>query len=89
MPPAATIDTFTRGLEKLIKKFDADKVHYLSKNYVEAQARVDFITPFFKSLGWDVENEACSVHDPRTSSRVSGRPRAASCRGKYGTVPDE
>ncbi|MFH1862771.1 MAG: N-6 DNA methylase, partial [bacterium] len=49
---------FTENLGKLIQKFEADKAHYLSKGYSEAQARVDFITPFFKALGWDVENEA-------------------------------
>jgi len=64
MPPA-TIETFSRDLERLIKKFDADKTHYLSKSYNEAQARVDFISPFFKALGWDMENEQGFPHHSR------------------------
>ena len=56
---------FSAKLEKLIAKFEADREHYLSKAYPEAQARVDFITPFFKALGWDVENEAGLPHRAR------------------------
>lgn len=37
----------------------------MSKGYSEAQARVDFITPFFKALGWDVENEEGLAHHAR------------------------
>jgi hypothetical protein len=37
----------------------------MSKNYSEAQARVDFIAPFFKALGWDVENEEGLAHHAR------------------------
>lgn len=61
----ATIETFSRDLERLIKKFDADKTHYLSKSYNEAQARVDFVSPFFKALGWDTENEEALSHHER------------------------
>lgn len=53
----ASLETFSQSLTKLIKKFEADKAHYLSKDYSEALARVDFITPFFRALGWDVESE--------------------------------
>jgi hypothetical protein len=55
--PSAS-EKFLANLGKLVVKFEADKAHYLSKDYSEAQARIDFITPFFKVLGWDVENEA-------------------------------
>ncbi|MCJ7502356.1 MAG: type I restriction enzyme HsdR N-terminal domain-containing protein, partial [Acidobacteriia bacterium] len=61
----ALVETFSQSLNKLIKKFEADKAHYLSKDYSEAQARIDFITPFFKALGWDVENEAGLAHQER------------------------
>jgi hypothetical protein len=46
---------FTERLQHLVTKFEADKGHYLSKAYSEAQARIDFITPFFKAPGWDAE----------------------------------
>lgn len=56
---------FPEKLQKLIVKFDADRAHYLSKGYGEAQARIDFISPLFKTLGWDVENEAGLAHPAR------------------------
>ncbi|MFZ3137217.1 MAG: TaqI-like C-terminal specificity domain-containing protein [Thermodesulfovibrionales bacterium] len=52
------IDSFREKLQTLIEKFEKDKSHYLSKGYPEAQARIDFINPFFKALGWDIENKA-------------------------------
>src|SRR5438128_7992685 len=58
-------EIFTESLEKLVRKFDADKLHYLSNDCSEAQARIDFITPFFKALGWDLENEAGLPHHER------------------------
>lgn len=54
----ATKDSFARNLESLVRKFDADAATYRSVGYPEAQARNHFISPFFKALGWDVDNEA-------------------------------
>jgi type I restriction-modification system DNA methylase subunit len=52
------IDSFREELQSLISKFEKDKNYYLSKGYLEAQVRLDFINPFFKALGWDIENKA-------------------------------
>ena len=52
------IDSFREKLQTLITKFEKDKTHYLSKGYPEAQVRIDFLNPFFKALGWDIENKA-------------------------------
>jgi type I restriction-modification system DNA methylase subunit len=52
------IDSFREKLQALISKFEKDKAHYLSKGYPEAQVRIDFLNPFFKALGWDIENKA-------------------------------
>jgi Eco57I restriction-modification methylase/TaqI-like C-terminal specificity domain len=77
---AVSLDSFKARLSKLITKFDGDQYHYLSKDYLEAEARIDFITPFFEALGWDVENEAGLRHDERevlvekTESEMTGRP---------------
>ena len=62
---SASIATFHSDLEKLNRKFEADRHYYSSKGYLEAQARMDLITPFFKALGWDVENEAGLLHHDR------------------------
>lgn len=53
-----TIETFREKLQILTTKFEKDKTRYLSKGYLEAQVRIDFINPFFKALGWDIENKA-------------------------------
>lgn len=84
---AAILDSFRAQLVKLIAKFDADKPHYLSKAYSEAQARIDFVTPFFKALGWDVENEAGLPHHEREvivekgEAETEGRPDYGFVRG--------
>jgi len=44
-------------ISKLIKRFDEQKDVYLSGSYNETQVRRDFIDPFFKALGWDIDNE--------------------------------
>jgi len=75
-----SLETFTGNIQSLIRKFDSDIDHYLSKAYSEAQARVDFITPFFKALGWDVENEEGLPHHAREvivekgEAETEGRP---------------
>ncbi|HEV2234640.1 MAG TPA: N-6 DNA methylase [Terriglobia bacterium] len=61
----ASRESFSQALERLIHKFEANNTHYLSKSYLEAQARVDLISPFFKALGWDMENEAGLSHHER------------------------
>ncbi len=77
---SSSIETFRSDLEKLIAKFQAEKDYYLSGDYLEAQARIDFITPFFEALGWDVRNEAGLRHDEREvivergESETTGRP---------------
>ena len=40
-------EIFSESLQKLVRKFDADKHHYLSKDYLEAEARVDFVTSLY------------------------------------------
>ncbi|MBI5894430.1 MAG: Eco57I restriction-modification methylase domain-containing protein, partial [Deltaproteobacteria bacterium] len=52
-----TKETFKEKLLSLISKFEKDKHHYLSKDYLEAQVRQDFINPMFEALGWDIENK--------------------------------
>ncbi len=66
-------------LRTLITKFEKDNTHYLSKGYIEAQVRIDFINPFFKALGWDIENKAQKPPHERDvivelSPETTGRP---------------
>jgi hypothetical protein len=54
----ATIEVFREEIRKLVEQFERDKYFYLSKQYLEAQARQDFIDRFFEALGWDIDNKA-------------------------------
>lgn len=71
--------SFNDKLQTLVNKFEKDKTHYLSKGYPEAQVRVDFLNPFFKALGWDIENKAQKPPHERDvivelSPEATGRP---------------
>lgn len=61
----SSLAEFEEALQKLITKFENDTDYYLSKGYPEAQVRMDFIDPFFRALGWDVENQAGLPHHER------------------------
>jgi len=41
---------------ELVERFDQYKAKYTSNSYNETQVRREFIDPFFKALGWDVDN---------------------------------
>jgi len=40
----------------LVERFERDRDIYQSDKYNEAQLRKEFIDPFFKALGWDMDN---------------------------------
>lgn len=42
---------------KLIETFGNNLEFYKSSQYNEAQLRQEFLAPFFKALGWDMDNE--------------------------------
>ena len=44
-------------IKSLIERFDEQKEFYKNKDYNETQTRRDFIDPFWKALGWDVDNQ--------------------------------
>jgi len=41
----------------LVERFDRNIADYKAPAYNETQARREFIDPFFKALGWDIDNE--------------------------------
>ncbi len=43
---------------ELVERFQENLSSYTSGNYNETQLRREFIDPFFKSLGWDIDNRA-------------------------------
>ena len=52
-----TKEEFKTKLAKLIEVFSNNEEYYKSKKYKEDHVRQDFINPFFKALGWDMDNE--------------------------------
>ncbi len=44
-------------VEKLVERFASHRESYQSSGYNETQLRREFLDPFFKALGWDVDNE--------------------------------
>ncbi|MDR0307252.1 MAG: N-6 DNA methylase [Chitinispirillales bacterium] len=53
-----TEDKALNIIKSLVKRFDEQKEFYKNKDYNEAQTRSDFIDPFWKALGWDMNNES-------------------------------
>jgi len=50
-------DTALSNISKLVERFDRQYESYKHSTYNETLTRRDFIDPFFKSLGWDMDNE--------------------------------
>ena len=48
--------TAPREIIDLIDRFARNSDSYRSGNYNETQVRREFIDPFFKCLGWDIDN---------------------------------
>lgn len=46
-----------KKIASLVERFDEQKDFYKRSDYNETLTRRDFIDPFFKALGWDIDNE--------------------------------
>ncbi len=53
-----TKDESFEQLKVLIAAFEKERAVFIAPKYSEEQLRGDFINPFLKTLGWDVDNEA-------------------------------
>jgi len=52
-----TKDQAYNRIKILVERFKEHIPEYKSKGYNETQTRIDYINPFFKALGWDIDNE--------------------------------
>jgi len=52
-----TKEEANKKIEKLVKRFAEQIDSYKESDYNETLTRRDFIDPFFKALGWDIDNE--------------------------------
>jgi predicted type IV restriction endonuclease len=44
-------------IQQPVQRFEDNRALYRSGNYNEAHLRLEFLDPFVKALGWDVNNE--------------------------------
>ncbi|MDI6803432.1 MAG: N-6 DNA methylase [Bacteroidota bacterium] len=50
-------DTAYKKISELVERFTDQYESYKKSDYNETMTRRDFIDPFFKALGWDIDNE--------------------------------
>jgi len=50
-------DTAYKKISALVQRFDEQSGSYKKSDYNETLTRRDFIDPFFKAFGWDMNNE--------------------------------
>jgi hypothetical protein len=68
-------------VKNLVEKFDRNLDAYKNSSYKEEQLKQEFINPFFKALGWDVDNVSDAAPQYRDvifedSIKVSGGTKA-------------
>ena len=52
-----TKEQASEKIAQLVERFGEHVEEYKRSGYNEHQTRVDYINPFFKALGWDMDNE--------------------------------
>jgi len=52
-----TKESAYKKLSELVQRFEEQYASYKNSDYNETLTRRDFIDPFFKALGWDIDNE--------------------------------
>ena len=57
MPTENSFEFFREEVARLTASFHKDLADYRSEGYDESALRNDFLTPFWRALGWDVENK--------------------------------
>src|SRR3979409_1861303 len=55
--PSQGKPTIPQSVLDRVERFDRNRDAYKSSNYNETQVRREFLDPFFKALGWDIDNE--------------------------------
>ncbi len=65
MPTDATFESFREELNRLVESFGNRIAELQGPDYNEAKLRDDFLNPFFRALGWDLENRAGLIQKKR------------------------
>jgi len=90
--PDKGFEKFRAELAGLVKAFRQRRAHFKVEGYDEAQLRTDFLNPFWRALGWDIENVAGlpqSLRDVEVETRVRvlGRKKRADYVFRTGGIP--
>jgi hypothetical protein len=59
------LNSFKSELNRLVESFGKRLAELKRPGYAEAQLRDDFLNPFFRALGWDMENRAGLIQRER------------------------
>ena len=60
-----SFESFEKELSRLVESFGKRLAELKQPGYAEAQLRDDFLNPFFRALGWDMENRAGLIQPER------------------------
>jgi hypothetical protein len=82
LPVGTSPDSFRTDLNRLVDQFGRNLKQYKSNVYDEASLRQEFLDPFFRALGWDVENKAGLIPQHReveieSRTNIAGRQKRA------------
>jgi hypothetical protein len=82
MSTDTTFETFEKEMNRLVESFGNRLTELKQSSYVEAQLRDDFLNPFFRALGWDMENRAGLIQQKReveieSRTQIGGRQKRA------------
>ena len=78
MSARTSFEQFEKELNRLVESFGQRLSELKKSSYVEAQLRDDFLNPFFRALGWDMENRAGLIQQKReveieSRTQIGGR----------------
>jgi len=74
MSTDSSFDHFEKELNRLVESFGKRLAELKQPDYAEAQLRNDFLNPFFRALGWDMETpRGCINPAPKRGNPVGGR----------------
>ncbi len=65
MSMGASYQEFEKELNRLVEKFGRNLAELKSSAYDEAKLRLEYLDPFFKALGYDLENRAGLIQKER------------------------
>ena len=82
MSSPASLESFERELHRLVEKFQKEFAAVTDPGYSEARLRQDYLDPFTRALGWDLENHAGLVQARReveieSRTDIAGRAKRA------------